>query len=166
MNFQGNGTWHLGDSVFRFHKQKLEVIFLLNVSFSKQHENFLILEDIFNYARDNGILTGCARGCFHQKNKVITTNGVKYINEVNVGDEVVGHLRNKNVVTNIFEYDCEEELLDFSVGENSIDGVTKDHKIYAIKKQDYESGSRIPAWCTAESLEEGDYVAKISETAS
>ncbi len=38
---------------------------------------------------------------------------------------------------------------------------TKDHKIYAIKKEDFEKGIRKPQWYKADELNEGDYIAEL-----
>ena len=40
---------------------------------------------------------------------------------------------------------------------------TNDHKIYAIKKEDWEKGIRIPNWYAADELDEGDLIAELDD---
>lgn len=39
--------------------------------------------------------------------------------------------------------------------------MTNDHKIYAIKKEDFEKGIREPKWYTMDELNEGDFIAEL-----
>ena len=39
--------------------------------------------------------------------------------------------------------------------------LTKDHKIYAIKKDDFDKGIREPKWYSANELDIGDYICKL-----
>ena len=39
--------------------------------------------------------------------------------------------------------------------------MTKDHKIYAIKKEDWDKGMREPQWYAMDELNEGDYIAEL-----
>ena len=42
-----------------------------------------------------------------------------------------------------------------------IEGITQDHKILAIKKEDFDNGVRIPVWIEAGKLEEDDVLCEI-----
>lgn len=124
---------------------------------------FLILEDIFKFAKSKSIPTGPARGCFLSKNKVQTTNGLKNINEVNIGDFVIGHTDHWNKVINKMEYEISEKILSIKTEDSEISGVTKDHEIFAIKKNEFDSGNRQPKWYKAEELKVGDYIKKTNK---
>ena len=41
--------------------------------------------------------------------------------------------------------------------------LTKDHKVYAIKKEDFENGIRKPKWYKIDELNENDYIAELED---
>jgi len=59
------------------------------------------------------------------------------------------------------EYDIDEDIVSLQYGDNQIHGVTKDHKIYAIKQEDYDKGVRTPQWYSANDLNIGDYICEL-----
>ena len=122
---------------------------------------FLIYYDIANFCRTEDIPMGPGRGCFAPENVVETTNGSKPIENIAVGDKVYGNDENTHQVLIKHEYDVEEELLDVECGDYHLDGITKEHKVYAITKNDYDKGIRIPQWIAIDQLNEGDYICKL-----
>lgn len=123
---------------------------------------FLIMEDIMRYCREDGIPVGPARGCFTPENLVTLADGiVKQITEVEIGDMVVGHDGTAHAVTKLHEYDCKEELTVLECGKSKM-RCTKDHEVYAVKKEDWDKGIREPKWYKADELNEGDYIAEIA----
>lgn len=76
---------------------------------------------------------GIAGGCFVPESTVKTKEGLKEIQNIKIGDEVLTHTGEYNRVTNKFEYEKNEELI-------SINGITctKNHEFYVIDKK-YEN---------------------------
>lgn len=122
---------------------------------------FLIMADIMEFCRNNNVPYGPARGCFTENNEVVLSNGKnKKINEVNLGDIIVGHDEKEHEVINTLEYECDEEITQLEI-DNKIIECTNDHEIYAIKKEDWDKGIRKPKWYKANELNEKDYIAEI-----
>lgn len=89
---------------------------------------FLILWDIFNYCRDNQILTGLGRGCFLPViNKVLTNKGLVSIEDVCIGDMVEGK-SGINEVINKFCYDIEEDVYEIELENGNVVIATDNHK--------------------------------------
>lgn len=102
---------------------------------------FLIVKDLIDYAKSKNSLTGCGRGCLSPNTPIYLSNGnIKKISEINVGDNVITQYGQSNTVTNVFKYECNEELIKIRTYYGDQNGVvlTKDHKILAekfVKKQ-------------------------------
>jgi len=122
---------------------------------------FLIYEDIANFCHKENIPLGPGRGCFMQDSVVTTENEKKPIQAVSIGDEVYCHDELLHKVVATHEYDIEEEIVSFEVGDKKIKGTTLDHEIYAIKKKDYDLGIREPKWYHAKDLAEGDFICEL-----
>ena len=60
-----------------------------------------------------------------------------------------------------YEYDCDEEIIDFETENNKKINCTQDHKIFAIKEKDFNNGIREPKWYKADELTEGDYIVEL-----
>jgi len=121
---------------------------------------FLILADFIEYAKNNNIPTGAGRGCFNGDVKIYTNKGYVKLCDIKIGDIVKTHTNKFKKVLNTYKYDCDETLLCFKTDSNkNIEGVTHNHKIFAIKKKEYENGIRIPKWIESKFLEEGDFIA-------
>ena len=132
---------------------------------------FLITADFINWAKENGILVGPARGCLSGDTQVLTPTGTKNIKDVVVGDEVFDHTGAIVVVPQTFEYDCDEELIEikaFYGGRGN--KMTADHKVL-VSKANRETDSRRlaqgyrylpdvfePEWIRADEVEVGDLV--------
>lgn len=123
---------------------------------------FLVVSDIVNYAKNNGIRTGPGRGCLTGDVPVALTDGTfKLIRDVEVGDEVYSHTGLKRAVLNTFEYDVEEDLYTirsyFDDSQNPVT-LTGDHKIYVEKGRGTDLPLGIPEWLPAFEVEPGDWV--------
>jgi len=122
---------------------------------------FLIMEDIMRFCRENDIPYGPARGCFLPDMQVQLADGIlKNIQDVQIGDIVVGHDETPHKVIDTLQYDCEEEIAVLECGDKIIK-CTKDHKIYAVKKEDWDKGICEPKWYKADELNEEDYIAEL-----
>lgn len=77
----------------------------------------------------DGLRVGIGGGCFTPDMKVLTSNGLKKIKDVVIGDKVYTHTGELKPVINTFEYDDFDEVYD-------IDGIeaTANHKFYVIHK--------------------------------
>jgi len=124
---------------------------------------FLIVADYINYAEQiEHMGVGPGRGCATSINKVRLVNGNTInISKVKVGDVVKGYDEQPHKVIKTHKYECNEEIIKLTTENNKILSMTKDHKIYAIKKEDFENGIRKPNWYTMDELDEGDYIAEI-----
>lgn len=126
------------------------------------NDYFLIYFDIMDFCRKSNIPYGPGRGCFVPDSIVQLADGTKkYIQDIQLNDVVIGHSGVPNRVLLTYEYDCNEEIVDFKTGNNKKINCTKDHKIFAIKKEDFEKGVREPKWYKADDLTEGDYIAEL-----
>lgn len=104
-------------------------------------------------------ITGPGRGCFLPNNFVVTNRGKIPIQDVQIGDKVKGHDENEHEVVNTLNYDCNEIITKIHCENNKTIKCTNDHKIFAIKKDDFDNGCRTPKWYKAECIEEGDLIA-------
>ena len=85
-------------------------------------------EDMCNWGVD-GLRVGIGGGCFTPNMEVLTSNGLKKIKDIVIGDEVYTHTGELKPVINKFEYEDFDEVYD-------IDGIeaTANHKFYVIHK--------------------------------
>jgi DNA polymerase-3 subunit alpha len=126
------------------------------------NDYFLIYYDIMEFCRKANIPYGPGRGCFIEDSPVKLVDGTtKLIQNVLTGDIVVGHDEKPHKVVTTFEYDCNEEIVSLKTKNNKSITSTKDHKVYAIKKDDFEKGIREPQWYAADDLNPGDYIAEL-----
>ncbi len=102
---------------------------------------FILNEKIVKKAKKEygGILTRTGRGCFTKDALIVTKEDLKTIDKVKIGDEVIADDGKFHKVINKFEYDINEELIEF---EYQLQGsskkkykniCTKDHKILVKK---------------------------------
>lgn len=119
---------------------------------------FLIYYDIAKFCHTNNVPLGPGRGCFDGSNLIQTSKGLKPLVNVGVGEYVYCHDELKHQVIAKHEYDIKEDVASISCEETEIKNVTLDHKILAVKKEDFEKGVRNPKWYEAKELECGDYI--------
>jgi len=112
-------------------------------------------ERLIKYGVD-GIRVGIGGGCFTPNMKVKTSDGLKKIKDVEIGDEVYTHTGELKPVINKFEYGNFDEVYD-------IDGIeaTANHKFYVVhqSKTDLVTDDNIhdyAEWVKAEDLT-GEY---------
>lgn len=113
---------------------------------------FLILRDIVNWSKKNNILLGSGRGCFLPGQKVLLKDKTqKNIEDVCIGDDLRTYWSEKNCVSNIFEYDCNEEIVELEFEAGKKVRCTKDHRFYTTNR----------GWVEADLLTENDDVVYI-----
>lgn len=104
---------------------------------------------------NGGWLTKTGRGCFTGDAMIHTTNGLKLLKDIEVGDYVFDRYGNPQRVLNKFEYDIDEELVElshpFSFGKNFPLRCTLDHKILVFRDGHQQ-------WVQAKDVTEHDYV--------
>lgn len=105
---------------------------------------FLVVHEMFDWCRKEGIYTGVARGCFTKEAMVLTKNGLKYIDKVKIGDEVVTSSGKFEKVQNVFSYSINEKTVKFNYlyNGNIVNRCTLDHKILVKRNEEV---SYIPA---------------------
>lgn len=126
---------------------------------------FLIYYDICRYCREEGnIAYSYGRGCFEKDSEIYLADGTKKkIQDIKESDVVISHDEKEHEVLTTFEYDCDEKLLDIKTESNKNLKLTKDHKVYGIKKEDFDKGVREPQWYPADELNEGDYLCELDD---
>lgn len=129
---------------------------------------FFPISGVINYYKEKGRVVGPARGCLTKDTLVYTNNGVKNLDKIKVGDYVISHTGQWRKVLDTMVYDINEELLNiktqYSYNSNTM---TKDHKVYGIKRtvidghtsktKKYKNwNEKDVKWYKAEEMEEGD----------
>jgi DNA polymerase III alpha subunit len=132
---------------------------------------FLILWDLFKYLRSEEIGVGSGRGCVFSGNSVLTSNGLKPIEDIKIGDFVLTHTNTFKEVENHFTYEVDEEIYFFETKSSSnvfkkISGITGDHEIYVQTREDVRNGNNIKKWVEAKDLIEGDFIIDKFEPSS
>ncbi|MDJ0747098.1 MAG: DNA polymerase III subunit alpha [Xenococcaceae cyanobacterium MO_167.B27] len=103
---------------------------------------FLVVWDYIKYARDQGIPVGPGRGCVLEDTKVMLSDGHQVlIKDVQVGQEIITHKGNLQIITQKHEYDCNEEIVELEVANEKI-SLTQDHKIYSVLSPRYSAVAR------------------------
>ena len=134
----------------------------------------LLVFDIIDMCKKNGIPHGPGRGCLSGESLVLTTNGFKRLDEINVKDEVYSHTGNKRKVLSTFKFDISKEdcLQIKTTNKFAPITLTKDHKVYASKRVNLETltskdylkiktivtGYNEPEWVPACLLTKGDAI--------
>ena len=91
---------------------------------------------------------------------VKTHDGLKNIDEIIPGEYVLSHDGKEHKVIDKHIFDCAEDVVNIECTDGSeVTGATKDHRIFAIKKYDYDNGLRQPQWIPADELQPGDLIA-------
>ena len=99
---------------------------------------FLIVQDFVNWAKKNRIVVGPGRGCLLPITKILMSDGQqKNIREIKIGDFVISKDGKKRRVTNIFNYDVNEEITTIKSKMPIFKKVelTQDHKVLAVRHQ-------------------------------
>jgi hypothetical protein len=124
---------------------------------------FILYREIIDFVRNKAkIPCGSGRGCAIQSSNILTNQGFKQIKDIQIGDYVYSKDEQLHIVDNKFIYQVDENMVKLIVDNNlKIEGITQDHKILAIKKEDFDNGVRIPTWIEAGKLEEDDVLCEI-----
>lgn len=91
-----------------------------------------ITQDII-MAGANVVKCGIGNGCFRGDMKVLTENGLKKIQDIDIGDKVLTHTGSYEKVINKFEFSSHKKIID-------INGIkcTPNHKFYVVKIEDID----------------------------
>lgn len=144
----------------------------LNVLDMKNYNGyFLVTSDFVRWAKNNGVEVGYGRGCLSADANILTPTGFVKIKDIKVGDTVFNENGEQVIVPEVFEYDCDEELVEIKAyyGGNG-NKMTSDHKVLvskAIRETNksklargikYASDINAPEWIRADEVEVGDLV--------
>ena len=127
---------------------------------------FLILYEIQLFCSKAQILVGCSRGCFTKNNKVKTLlKDFINIDQIEKNDQVLGFDHKYHKVLKKYIYNCNEDLIQIKTENNIINGITKDHKVLGLKKEEYIKDKKYIIddlkWYNINELQEGDYLIQI-----
>ena len=146
-----------------------ELDVIISLGFSSY---FLILEELIRWCTNPGtgkeqIFTGVSRGCFATNNRIKLLNSEKFINDIEINDQVLGLDNKYHKVLKTYEYDCDEDLIQIETENNKkIEGLTKDHKVLGLKKDDYIEEKEYMIsdfkWYEIDDLDINDYIAEIN----
>ena len=120
---------------------------------------FLVVQDIVNWSKANGVIVGPGRGsCFLPGHHVVCDkSGVtKAIEDFSVGDTVLAHDGSTQEVIATLEFDRDEEIIELEFSNGIKIECTKDHKFF----------TRNRGWVIAEELcgeDEFDDVSELAE---
>lgn len=109
---------------------------------------FLLVQDIVNWSKANGIIVGPGRGCFVPGSRVkLSHEGVtKQIQDVQLGDKVLAHDgSSQRVIANLC-YQCDEEILELEFDNGIIIRCTREHEFYTANR----------GWVQAQELHSSD----------
>ena len=148
---------------------KYELSVIKQMGFAKY---FLDTRKTIMWAHNHKIMTGPGRGCQKENGLVYTTNGIKKIQDVKVGDFVYDMIGIPSKVINTFAYDVNEPMLELTIPYGGKVCFTKDHKFLTVpsipinnKKliaQGYKYADNKPSlpkeWKKAQDLRVGDWV--------
>ena len=119
---------------------------------------FLVVQDIVNWSKENGVIVGPGRGsCFLAGHRVVLDkSGVtKSIEDVEVGDPVIAHDGTTRSVVATLSFDRDEEIIDLEFDNSVRISCTKDHKFFTKNR----------GWVAAEDLSFEDEFDDVSEIA-
>lgn len=114
---------------------------------------FLVVAEFIEWAKNNGIPVGPGRGCLIGSTPVYTSFGdTVRLDSIKSGLPIISHTGKSRQVTNTFEYDIKETLLNIKTFYGEYNGLTmtKDHKVFGEKT---ELVNRSETWndCTEKS---------------
>ena len=135
---------------------------------------FLVVSDFVRWGKfiaNPPVPTGFGRGCLSADTNILTPLGFKKIKDIEVGDVVFDELGNQVEVPEVFEYDCDEPLIEIiSYYGNKGNKMTSDHKVLVSKANletiktktsagiKYKKEINEPIWVRADEIELGDLV--------
>ena len=100
-----------------------------------QHPHSLTSE---HYKDETRIFSGFSRGCFGSEEIVdLFIKGKTPISKVQINDKVLGYDNQYHLINQVYEYDVDEELVQIKTKDQKINYLTKDHKVLAVKQDDY-----------------------------
>jgi hypothetical protein len=115
------------EKMLKFVKEKLPHTFIIAGNVSTPDA----VEDLQSWGAD-ALKVGIGPGCFVGESQVITSDGTKKLNEINIGDFVITHKNRLRKVLEKHEYIGEQELIKV----NNLPLCTKSHEFYVIEKKD------------------------------
>lgn len=106
-----------------------------------------------------GTLKQQCSSCFMEGTKVFTMNGVKNIEDVIIGDEVVTHTGNIKKVLQLHKNPLNNRLIyDIKLAGTPSVSVTGNHRLWSISEEQ-EKWGKSPGWNSVDYLRVGDWVA-------
>lgn len=135
-----------------------------SIDIEKAFETYdLLSQKYFIHATPTNFNAGTPRqqlsSCFVAGTPVFTTNGVKNIEDVEIGDEVVTHT---GLVKKVLQKHCNplnnRTIYDVKLAGTPTVSVTGNHRLYSISEEQ-EKWGREPSWNSVDYLRVGDWVA-------
>lgn len=131
-------------------RKELDTVFITNMA-----DYFLLDYEVIKHGKElGGQITLTGRGCFTSDAKIFTDNGIKNIDNVQIGDMVIAQDGQFHPVFDTMKYNISEDLLkiEYVYGGSESDNVcTLDHKIY-INRQGKNQ------WIEAKNILPNDFV--------
>ncbi len=112
----------------------------------------LMVYDIIKFEKENNLYVAAGRGCFLPGSMVTLSNGLKVrIEDVKIGDKVGNYFSGEGEVSNTFNYDVDEEMVELEFENGKKISCTKDHEIYTSNR----------GWIKADELIENDNIQEL-----
>ena len=118
----------------------------------------LNVEDNHNYLTENGLVHNSGKrlgsiACFVKDTEVYTNNGVKFIQDVEIGDLVVTHKNRLKPVVQVHKNKLEErKIYKLEVQRNKPIYVTGNHKFWSFRTKKYKNNKISFGWNSVEEL--------------
>lgn len=113
----------------------------INLIEGKGYTDYLMVVADLIISAKKFCLVGPGRGCFLPDSMVQLIDCYKNINEVKIGDTVLDAYGEEQLCTGVFEYDCDEYIIEFETFDGNLIRCTKDHKILTNNRGFVEAGS-------------------------
>lgn len=111
---------------------------------------------------NSGMQTPQLSSCFAAGTPVFTINGVKNIENVEIGDKVITHKNRWKTVTQLHKNELNNRTLyKVNTSKKNYVEVTGNHKFWSVTKESYETQGN-PVWNSIETLKIDDYIVSIN----
>lgn len=118
----------------------------------------LVVSDFTRWAKRQGFYCGPGRGCLSGDTLIPTLDGNKQLRDIKIGDVAFDENGMQIKIPAVYEWDCDEGLLEITSSNGSPIKMTTDHKVLVLSSKDAAKGSKETKWIPANEINIGDFV--------
>lgn len=149
--YKKNGIVKVDDAVEKKYRDRLDYE-LKVIEDKKMLDYFMVVWELIKFCETNDIATGVGRGCFVPGSRVRMFDGMYCpIDLIKIGDEIIDSFNKKQTVTNILEYDVEEDLIELEFQNGK--------KITCTQNHEFLTSNR--GWVEAKNINEEDEIVEV-----